>query len=186
VRALTAPSHALLGGQYALAVLVEMQLTQPIYVATCRSDLEWNGNTYLGGRQVGVDPIKDQGGEVVGLSFGLSGVPADLIAVALAEPIQGRRAVVRLAIMEPEGQQIVDVIQLWTGTLDQMPITEDNNMATINVTAEHRGIFFARAKGVMYSDAAQQRLYPGDKCLEFLTAQAAHQDVWPAAAWGRK
>ena len=185
MRAIAGPAAALLGGSYALAVLIELDLTVPIYWATCRDNLDWNGKTYLGGRQGGVNEIKDQGGEVLGLSFSISGVPSDLIAIALSEPIQGKRASISLAIMEPVRQQIVDVIPLWTGDLDQMPISESGGTATIAVTAEHRGIVFARPKGVMYSDADQQRLHPGDRCLEFLTSQSAHQDIWPAAAWFR-
>ena len=186
MRTLTAPAQTLLGGQYALAVLVEMGLDQTLYVATCRDDLPWNGHLYLGGRQGAVGEIKDQGGEVVGLSFALSGVPLDLIATALGEQIQGRFAKVSLALMTPAEQVILDVIDLWTGTLDQMPIKEDGTTATVTVTAEHRGITFARPKGILYSDATQQALYPGDKCLEFLTSQAQHIDVWPAASWGRQ
>src|SRR5438093_49350 len=34
----------------ALARLVEMSLTQPLRVATCRDDVEWNGNTFVGGK----------------------------------------------------------------------------------------------------------------------------------------
>lgn len=186
MRTLAAPAQALLGGTYALAVLIELDLTAPIYWATCRDDIDWNGNRYLGGRQGGVAEIKDQGGEVLGLSFSISGVPADMIALALAEPIQGHRAVITLALMEPVRQQIVDTIQLWTGDLDQMPIQESGGTATISVTAEHRGIVFARPKGTMYTDADQQRLHPGDKCLEFLTAQSAHADIWPAASFWRQ
>lgn len=183
MRTLTAPAALLLGTSYSLAVLIEMDLVSPIYIATCRDTLDWGGNSYLGGTQTGVEQIKDQGGEVVGLSFAMSGVPSDLIAVALAATIQGKTAKVSMAIMRPEDQVIVDVIELWTGTLDQMPIKEDQGTATISVTAEHRGITYARAKGLLYSDYEQQRLFPGDKCLEFLVAQAQHQDVWPAASF---
>jgi hypothetical protein len=186
MRVLTAQAELLLGKTFALAVLVEMQTSPPIFVATCRDDIAWDGNVYLGGRQGGIEQIKDQGGEVVGLTFTLAGVPTALIAVALSEAVQGRRATVSMAIMEPVNQQIADVIELWTGSLDQMPIKEEGETATITVTAEHRGITYARPKGALYSDAVQQAMYPGDRCLEFLTAQSAHVDVWPAASWGRQ
>jgi len=183
MRTLSAPGALLLGHQFSVALLIEMRLSATIYWATCRDDIPWGGHTYLGGRQGGIEPVKDQAGEVVGLTFVLPGVPSDLIAIALAEPIQGKVAIISLALMEPVGQQITDVIEIWTGTLDQMPIKEEGTSATINVTAEHRGITYARPKGIMYSDYEQQRLYPGDRCLEFLNAQAQHQDVWPAASY---
>jgi hypothetical protein len=186
MRSITASADVLLGNQFAMVVLIRMALTQDVFIATGRDDIDWGGNTYLGGTAAGIEQIRDQTGEVVGLSFALSGVPVEMIAIAMAEPIRGKLATVSLALMRPEDEAIMDVLLLWTGNLDQMPIIESNETATINVTAEHRGMYFARPKGLMYSDADQQRLYPGDRCLEFLTAQSAHQDIWPAASWGRQ
>lgn len=186
MKTLLAPALALLGNRLAMAQLVELQLTVPVYVADCRDTIPWNGNDYVGNRQTGISSIQDQGGEVVGLSFQISGVKPEHIAIALSEPIQGKRVIVRTAIMDPDTQVIVDVIQSWSGTLDQMPIKMSNNTASVGVTAEHRGITFARPKGIRYTDADQQKLFPGDKCLEFIVKQATHQDVWPAAAFFRQ
>lgn len=183
MRTISAPGAALLGGQWTLALLIELQLTVPVYLATCRDSIVWAGNTYVGGKQTAVSELKDAGGEIVGLRFGLSGVPSSMIAIALAEPIQGKLARLSLAMMTPTTQAITDVIELWTGTLDQMPITESGDFATVNVTAEHRGMTYSRPKGILYSDAEQQRLFVGDKSLEFLASQAQHQDVWPAASY---
>ena len=187
MRALTAPSQALLGGAYSLACLVEMRFPgSTTYLATCRDNLEWNGHVYSGGRQGAIDQISDQGGQVVGLQFTLSGVPSDYIAIALGEHIQGSPVFISLALMHPDTEAILDVLPLWTGTLDQMPISESGGSASISVTAEHIGLTFARPKGVLYSDAVQQALYPGDRCLEYLSAQAAHQDIWPSASYDRQ
>jgi hypothetical protein len=154
-----------------------------VYLATCRDNIDYGGHTYIGGKQTMVDELRDQSGEVVGLRFGLSGVPSTAIALALTEPVQGRFARLSLAFMTKDAQTIVDVIELWTGTLDQMPISESSGTATVYVTAEHRGMTFARPKGVLYSHTEQVRLYSGDRCLEFLVSQAQHQDVWPAASY---
>lgn len=186
MKTLAAPAAALLGHRLALAQLVEMDLTAPLYVTTARDNITHGGKTYIGGRQTAIDAIKDQGGEIAGLAFQLSGVPSDMLAVALAEPIQGKAVRVFTCIMDPDSQAIVDVQPAWAGTLDQMPISEGQDSAVITVTAEHRGITFARAKGLRYADGDQQRLYPGDRCLEFLIAQATHADVWPAAAFFRQ
>jgi hypothetical protein len=183
VKTLTPTAAALLGHSLALAQLVEMDLSSPLYVNTSRDDIVWNGKTYIGGRQTAIDAIKDQGGEIAGLAFQLSGVPNDVLSIALSEPIQGKAVRVFTCIMHPDTQVIVDVQPAWAGTLDQMPISQGVETSVITVTAEHRGITFARAKGLRYADGDQQLLYPGDKCLEFLVAQSTHQDVWPAAAY---
>jgi len=183
MKTLTAPAAALLGNRLALAQLVEMDLTAPLYITTARDNIVWSGKTYIGGKQTGIDSIRDQGGEITGLNFQLSGVPSDMLAIALAEPIQGKAVRVFTCIMDPDSQAIVDVQPAWAGTLDQMPISEGSESAVITVTGEHRGITFARAKGLRYSDGDQQRLHPGDRCLEFLVAQSSHQDTWPSAAF---
>lgn len=186
MRTLSPEGSAQLGNRSALALLIEMQLSTPVYVTTAAVDIDWSGHTYIGGRGVAVDTVKDQGGEMQQLRFTLSGVPSEYIALALAEPIQGKRVIVSTALMDPDTHALVDVMRLWTGTLDQMPIKHGVETSAITVTAEHRGIAFSRPKGMRYSDGEQRRAFSGDRALEFLVAQSTHQDVWPSAAFGRQ
>jgi hypothetical protein len=183
---MSAPGLALLGNRIAIALLVELQLTQPVRVTTARDSIVWNGGTFIGGRQTGVDPIKEQGGEVIGMAFTLSGVPTEYLSLALQEQIQGKLVTMWFCLMNPDTQAIVDVMELWRGTLDQMPINQGPATATIKVTAEHRGITFSRPRGLKYTDADQQRLFSGDRALEFIVSQATHQDVWPSAAFFKR
>lgn len=184
MRSIPSTPASWLGNRLGLALLVEMQLsTAPLYAATCPVDINWNGNTYLGGRQVAIDDIKDQGGEVQALRFTLSGVPSEMLAIALAEPIQGRPVYVRAALLNPDTMEIGAVLPLWSGQLDQMPVRHGGETSVISVTAEHRGIAFARAKPLRYTDADQRRLFSGDRSLEYLISQSQHQDVWPSAAF---
>lgn len=186
MRTIAAPAAAVLGTRLALIQLVEMDLTLPLFVTTAAHDIDYGGNTYIGGRATAIDAIRDQGGEVQALSFQLSGVPADLLAIALAEPIQGKAVRVFTGILDADTHAILDVLQSWAGTLDVMSIAQGGQTAAITVSAEHRGIAFARPKGLRYTDGDQQALYPGDKSLEFVISQAQHADVWPAAAWFRR
>jgi hypothetical protein len=174
---------ALLGTTLGVTQLIELDLTDPVRVTTAGMDIQWNGDTYVGGRAINATSIKDQGGSVMGLQFSLSGVQSDTLAIALAEPIQGKLIQVWTVILDPITQQILDVSLTWAGTMDLMPIQQTGAQAVINVTAEHRGISFARPKGKHYTDADQQALYPGDACLQFIVAQSQHQDVWPAASF---
>lgn len=184
MRSIPATPASWLGNRLGLALLVEMNFVSGmVYATSAPIDIVWNGNTYLGGRQVGVEEVKDQGGEVQGLRFSLSGVPSELIAVALNEEFQGRSVVLRVALLDPDTQAIGHVMQLWAGTMDQMPVRHGAETSSITVTAEHRGIAFARPKPIRYSDADQRRLYPGDRALEYLVAQAQHPDVWPSAEY---
>ena len=183
MRTLTASAAATLGNRLALTQLVEMDLTQPLLVTTARENIDWAGKTYIGGKQTAIAAIQDQGGAIQGVAFQLSGVSNATLAIALAEPIQGKAVRVYTCLMDADTLVILDVMLAWSGTLDQMPITQGADTSTISVSAEHRGISFARPKGIRYADGDQQALFPGDLSLSFLTAQAQHQDVWPASSW---
>ncbi len=185
MRSMSTAGASQLGKRSALTLLVKMLLDTPVFIATSSIDIDYEGDTYIGGRGVSIEPVKDQGGEVQALQFTLSGVPSEYISMALATQIQGKRIVVYTALMDPDTHTLVDVMPMWSGTLDQMPIKHGPATSTISVTAEHRGIAFARPKALRYSDAEQRRAFSGDRCLEFLVAQSQHQDIWPSAAFFR-
>lgn len=187
MRTLTGAANAVLGGRWALAQFLDLDLAGgPIRLTTAGVDIDWNGYTYIGRKMVGAESIKDQGGEVQGLTLSLSGVPLEMLSIALQEPVQGKPARIWTCLLSADTHSILDVVQTWAGTCDRMPIQQSPKTATVSVTCEHRGITFARSKGLRYTDGDQQRLYPGDKCLQFILAQAQHQDTWPAASFFRK
>lgn len=187
MRTLSGPGlSALTGSALGMVLLVEMGLSSTIRLATCGIDLSWGGNTWLGGRMLGVDPIRSQGGEVQGLRFSLTGVPSDALALALAEQVQGKPCTVYTAVLSSDTQEILDVLLAWSGTLDQMPISHGVDTSTVSVTAEHRGITFARPRPLRYTDTDQKRLFPGDRSMEFLVSQSNHPDIWPAASFFKK
>lgn len=170
-----------LGKGLGLALLVDMQFsTGTVYATTAPSDIAWSGNTYLGARQIAVDEIKDQGGELQRLSFTLSGVPSELLSLAMSEFVQGAPVRVHCALLDPDTLAIAVALPFWSGTVDQMPIRHGSDTSSISVTAEHRGIAFARSKPSRYTDAEQRRLFSGDRALEYQTLQSQHRDIWPS------
>ena len=178
------PITAALGHVVALTLLLDLDLASgPLYVTTAPLDIDHEGHTYLGGRQVSVDAVDDRGGDLTALRFQLSGVPPEMLGLALAEPIQGRAVRMRAALMDAETQAIATVVPLWAGTLDQMSISQPPGSCVITASSEHRGVAFARRKPLRYTDADQRRIAPGDRALEYLVSQSQHQDVWPSAAF---
>jgi hypothetical protein len=168
-------------------MFVEMLLSAPLRLNTSAMTIAWNGNDWAGAGSLGaIDEVKDGTGEVAGLRFSLSGVPTTLLSVALQEPIRNKPCTVWLGVLDPATHAVLDALQIWAGTLDTMPITQQGDTCTISVTAEHPGVNFARPKPLRYTDADQQRLYPGDTCLRFVVSQANHQDTWPAASFFRQ
>lgn len=165
-----------------LCLLIKMDLEETLYVTTAGVDVEWDEQLWLGVSMVGkVERINDSVGERSPLRFSLSGVPPDMLALALdyANTARGKRCTVYLAIHDPDTYQILGARQRWVGTIDQMPITVDDSV-TITVVAEHIGVTFGRPKPVRYTDADQRQIYPDDKGLQFVVSQANKNDVWPS------
>lgn len=184
----TAAQTVIAGTLVPLVALIEMDLASgPLYLNTGSLDLDINAVTYYGTKGLGkVDPISDSGAEVRGLSFELSGISTAMLATALAEPIQGKPVRVKVALLDPDTYQAVDVRQRWAGQLDTMTIDESAGSAVIKVTAEHAGIDLLRPIVSLYSDTEQRRLYPGDVSLQYMADQAEMRIVWPSREWGRK
>jgi hypothetical protein len=192
MRTLTAPTLAALAGStLPIGLLVEMDLTIPLYLNSANIDLTlaFNGTTitYIGTKGLGkVEAIRETPAEVAQLRFELSGVPATSIALALAEPVQGKAVRIKRAVFDPATYQLLDVRLRWAGTLDVMSISDGPGAATISVTAEHAGIDLLRPVTSLYTQSDQQRQAPGDLAFQFVSDQADMRVVWPAASWGRQ
>jgi hypothetical protein len=177
------------GAECPLVLLVEMQLSETVRMASAPRTITFGGNDYLGLGNLGtVEPVEDSPGEYKPLRFNLSAVSTDLLAISLEENIRGQACSVRMAVLDPVTHQVLDAPLAWSGTLDQMPVTlprDKNNSFAIGATAEHRGMTYARPKPLRYTDADQRRLYPTDTSLRFIDAQSNHADAWPAASFYR-
>lgn len=188
MRTLSTPTINLLNsGRVGLAQLVRMDLTQTLRMNTSSWNLEWDGFEWMGVGNLGrVEEVETAPGEIKGLRLTLSGVLPETLSLALAEPIQGRPCELLTAIFDTESFQVVDVQTEWAGLLDTMPIREAGSTAEVAVTAEHIGVELLRPRVVLYSDQEQQRLYPGDRGLEYVIDQADKSIVWPAASFFRR
>jgi hypothetical protein len=115
------------------------------------------------------------------VTYTLRGVPSDLIAVVLGEQYQGRPDKVYLGFFHTATRQLIaDPELLHAGRMDVSTIREGNS-CTITVSSESRIAAWSRPIVRRYTDTEQQRKYPGDKGLEFIS-QAAQKEI----VWGRK
>jgi hypothetical protein len=167
-------------------LFVEMLLSSPLRLNTTDSNIDWDGKTWLGCGPLGaIEEVKEAITEQVPLRFSLSSVPADNLALALAEPTRNKQCILYLAFLDPETRAVVDAPELWGGTLDSLGITQSGETATLSVTAEHAGVYYARSKPSHYNDNDQQKRHPGDTSNRFILSQQGHQDTWPAASFFR-
>lgn len=179
-----AAANALRSNPVPLAFLVEMDLSESLFLNTSSLTLDIEGATYLGTGGLGkIDAIQETPAEVKQLQFALSGVPSDAIALALGEPVQGKAVRIKLAILDPVTYQVLATSLRWAGLLDVMVIEDGQGQATISVTAEHAGIDLQRPYSSVYSDLEQQRLFPGDLAFQYNADQVDRKIVWPAASY---
>lgn len=184
-----AADTALEGPAVPLVVFLEMAFSSTLRLCSAPVTIPWNGFDWLGAGNLGeVSAVRESSGEITGLQFALSGVPSENIALALAESPRGKTCMMYLGILHADTHAVLDAPLIFPGLMNQMVIQEDpaNHTATLAVTAMHLGKLMQRVKSIRYTDADQQKLYPGDTSLRFIVSQAQHKDVWPAASFFEK
>ena len=121
--------------------------------------------------------------KATGAEFTLSGIPSDLLSVALSEQYQGRTATCWLAIFNVTTDVLItDPFQIFSGRMNLMPITDGGKTGAIVITAENRLIDTQRSQNPrVYTDQDQQNEHAGDLGLEFVP-KMQHLVI----TWGRK
>jgi hypothetical protein len=188
MRTIDSAARAVLSGPVVpMVLLVDLGFTPAIRLCSGAVAVTYAGNLYFGAGTLGaVEAVVDQVQSTAGLRFTLSGVPSESLALAMGEDVRGKSCTVRVAVLDPATQAVLDAPAMFTGTLDQMPITHGAETCTIGVVAMHRGDTYRRPKPLRYTDGDQQRLFSGDTSLRYVLSQSQVQDVWPAASYYRQ
>lgn len=147
-----------------------------------RGNKSWNGHTWIGAGEFGGISPADETSEIgaSGLAFTLSGVPNELRALALADAYRGRNCRAWIAILNAE-EAVTGAYQFFGGRMDVMTITGAGETSRISVQAESRMIDLFRARVSRYTDAEQQRRYPGDTSLSRVAKLAERPLPWGQA-----
>lgn len=165
---------------------VELQFdSATLRVTTAGHTMDWGGYSWLGsGLLLSVDPVVEASTlEATGTKVSLSGVPTSMLALALAEPTQGRTAIIRSVFRSVETGQIVDTPPVeMQGIIDvpQIDISPDGTF-TVAITIESDLADFSRPNVRRYTDADHQARYPGDRALERVGSVVLQTLVWPSA-----
>ena len=169
--------------------------------------LVYNGQDYYGtGNLLDISSVEESteiGAK--GATLTLSGVPSEVISLALTEAYQGRTCNIHFGLiqkgsLELESSQevlqdyikledggkitlervIVDLTQLFTGYMDQMSINEGPDTSTVELKLENKLIDLERARIGRFTSQHQKSIYPEDKGLDFVESL---QDT--TLNWGR-
>ena len=139
------------------------------------------GETYTGVGNLGAISTVPEGAELqsYAVELTLSGIPSDLVTLALADQYQGREARLFLALLD-EGHRLIGVPMLvFRGQMDTLDI-ELGKTATLTLIVQNRLADWERPRLRRYTHEDQQSEFPGDRGFEFVP-QMAEKSIY----WGR-
>lgn len=164
--------------------------------------LEVDGKTFLGAASLLTLSSVEETTEIAarGITFQMSGIPSELLSLAISEPYQGRVAKAYFGLMDlperllTEADAIIttenllpinisqtdksELVEIFSGHMDVMSINDGEDTAIISVTAESRLIALERTKTLRYTPEDHKRTYPDDKGLEFVADMQDKEIKW--------
>jgi len=167
---------------------------------TGQGTLVYQGVSWFGtGNLLQIDTIEETS-EIAakGATVTLSGVPSEVLSLALSEPYQGRQAKIYFGtfskgqllqedfayILLQDGGKITledrktDLTEVFAGYMDQMNIEESEGGSTVTLTIENKLIDLERPRTARFTNAYQKYLYPNDKGLEFVEDLQIKELFW--------
>ena len=119
----------------------------------------------------GLDEVSDLSAK--SLSLTLTGLNSDILSIAIKEPYQ--RRVMRLYFGE---KSVSDVVQIFSGKMDKMTISDDENASTIQMQVESNLIELERSSGWRYTHENHKSRYSGDSFFSFVQTIQDQQVPW--------
>lgn len=149
-----------------------------------------DGTEWIGlGQLLSISSIEETSEmSVKGATITLSGIPSELLSLALGTPYQGRVAKIyfgtflRDSLLQETGNYILlegggrinlesmstGFNELFSGYMDQMNIEEAGDTATIEMAVENKLIDLERARVARFTSGYQKSVYPGDLGCDFI------------------
>ena len=92
----------------------------------------------------------------------MSGIPADLISLALSSDYQGRTGTVYLGALDANRAVVADPYAIFSGNMDVLTITESAENHIVSVQLESRLVTLERSKTRRFTKEDQQIEFPDD------------------------
>ena len=172
---LAALTGATIQPYYAVEMLFD---TAPVRFWSGLGDRVIEGNTYLGaGSLMNISDLEEVGDlSAKSATITLSGIPSELVSLALVEPYQ--RRLCRILLGEVSASE---AIEMFSGKMNTMTIEDAPESAIISLTIESRLIELGRAKPRRYNHESHIARYPGDNFFSYVADLQDRQ-----VSWGRK
>jgi len=176
----------------------------PLRLWTGLGTLVYEGVEWVGtGNLLSVSAIEETTELAVrGATITLSGVPSEVISLALQSAYQGRVSNIYFGmfakgsllkedgtfILLEDGSKIplesqeTGLTQIFSGYMDEMNISESAETSSIELKVENKLIDLERARTRRYTSAYQKSVYPGDLGLDFVESLQDKKVVWGRAS----
>lgn len=131
-----------------------------------------NSQDYLGVGTLGsISSINETTqNQASGLTLSLSGIPNDLLAVAMAEQYQGSSVNVFFGCLNDEHSVIESPINIFSGRMDVISLSEGAESSALTITVESRLIDLEKPRLRRYTSEDQKINFPDDKGLDFVAS----------------
>lgn len=143
-------------------------------------DLVLDGNTYTGaGELMQISDIRESSDiAAYGATLTLSGIPSNLVSLALAEPYQGRSCIVKFGVLATGSTATTSAFTVFSGDMDQMTFDHGPETTTIALDVESRLIDLQRPRIRRYTHTDQITRFPNDMFFEFNTRIQTESLEW--------
>lgn len=143
-------------------------------------DIVYDGDTYQGtGLFLSMSEIEEtQKMQANGVTYSLSGIPSELVAIALSEEYQGRPITAWFAVLDSDRAIIADPYKIFSGKMDVMDTEDDGESAVITIRAESDLSDMRDAKERRYTPEDQKLDYEDDLGLDFTPTIQDIEVVW--------
>ena len=137
------------------------------------------GETYTGtGSLLNIAAAEEVGDlSAKGMVLTLTGLASSIISIALQEPYQRRIAKVYLG-----EQSVTPVVEIFSGFMDTMQISDEPEASTIVLTIESKLVELERSRNWRYTDESHKARYSGDSFFSFVQSIQDQQVAWGRSA----
>ncbi len=137
------------------------------------------GETYTGtGSLLNIAAAEEVGDlSAKGMVLTLTGLESSIISIALQEPYQRRIAKVYLG-----EQSVTPVVEIFSGFMDTMQISDEPDTATVVLTIESKLVELERSRNWRYTDESHKARYSGDSFFSFVQSIQDQQVAWGRSA----
>jgi hypothetical protein len=183
------------------AIDLEFDSPNTLRLWTGYGTLVYEGISYYGtGELLGISSVEETVEmSAKGATLTLSGVPSEVISLALQEPYQGRVCKINFGmfatdnllqedgtsyILMQDGSKIrlesqqTSLTEVFTGYMNQMSIEEGPESSTIQLSVENKLVDLERSRVARYTSAFQRNRFTGDAGLDFVESLQDQKLTW--------